>query len=239
MHIDIWSDIACPWCYLGLTRFAAALARFEHADQVEVRLRSFQLDPSLPESYAGTEVDYLAATKGISADVARRMTAQVAAAAAPDGVAYDFDTVQVANSRRAHRLLHHARRADPSGRVAWHLAFALFGAHFNEAMNIAEPGVLVGLAASQGLDPGPALAAVDSPVLDAAVATDIALADSWGIRGVPAFVLAEKYALSGAQPVAAIEAALAQVWAELHPGAGQLVAVPGDSDAPAGRVGNC
>ncbi|HSK32701.1 MAG TPA: DsbA family protein, partial [Propionicimonas sp.] len=95
------------------------------------------------------------------------------------------------------------------------------------------------LAASQGLDPGPALAAVDSPVLDAAVATDIALASRWGIRGVPAFILAETYALSGAQPVAAIEAALAQVWAELHPGAEQLVAVPGDSGAPAGRVGNC
>ncbi len=239
MHIDIWSDIACPWCYLGLTRFATALARFGHAGQVEVRLRSFQLDPGLPESFDGTEVDYLAATKGIGVDVAGRMTAQVAAAAAPDGVTYDFDSVQVANSRRAHRLLHHARRCDPSGRVAWNLELALFRAHFNEGMNIAEPGVLVGLAASQGLDPGPALAAVDSPLLDEAVATDIALANSWGIRGVPAFVLAEKYVVSGAQPVAAFEAALAQVWAELHAGVPPLFGVPGGVDEPVGQVGNC
>jgi predicted DsbA family dithiol-disulfide isomerase len=217
VHIDIWSDIACPWCYLGLTRFAAALAGFEHSGDVEVRLRSFQLDPTLPESYPGSEIDYLAVYKGIPVETAQAMTAQVAAAGAPDGVSFDFDALQVANSRRAHRLLHEARRADPSGQLAWRLELALFDAHFRDGESISDPAVLVRLARAQGMDAAAATAALDSAERDEAVEADIAKAASWGIRGVPFFVFEEKYAISGAQPVSAFGAALDQVWAERSP----------------------
>src|SRR5674476_1387207 len=112
MRIEIWSDIACPWCYIGLTRFDRVLARFPHADQVSVTLHSFQLDPTLPESYDGSESEYLAQTKRLPERQVRQMFSHVEAAAATENLSLDFDTIRVANSRKAHRLLH---AAPPAG----------------------------------------------------------------------------------------------------------------------------
>ena len=117
MRIDIWSDIACPWCYIGLTRFDRVLAGFPHADDVNVSLHSFQLDPTLPESYDGTETAYLAQTKRLPEAQVREMFSHVRSAAAPENLELGFD--QVANSRKAHRVLHAAQEADESGRTAW------------------------------------------------------------------------------------------------------------------------
>ncbi len=216
MRIDIWSDIACPWCYLGLTRLEAALARFEHGDAVEVRLHSFQLDPTLPESYPGTETEYLAATKGLDTATVEQMFTRVSAAAAPDGLKLGFDTLVVANSRRAHRLLQQAKLSDPSGRTVCKLELALFEAHFTDGRNIGDPATLVELAVSAGLDADVALAALDSSARDAEVTADIDAAAQLGIRGVPFFVLAEKYGISGAQPAEVFDQALRQVWEELE-----------------------
>ncbi|MFT3875883.1 MAG: DsbA family oxidoreductase [Propioniciclava sp.] len=224
MRIDIWSDIACPWCYIGLARFEQALASFAHRDGVEVRLHSFQLDPGLPEVYEGGEAEYLASRKGIPVEQARQMFAQVAEAAAGDGLTMDFDALSVANSRRAHRLLHAAR--DVSPQAAWDLERALFGAHFTDGESIADAEVLVRLAVEAGLDAEAARAALDDPERDAQVAADIAQATRLGIRGVPFFVLAEKYGISGAQPREVFGQALTQVWDELHPVV-QPLAVPG------------
>jgi len=139
VRIDIWSDIACPWCYLGLTRLEAALARFEHGEAVEVQLHSFQLDPTLPDSYPGSEVEYLASSKGLDRATVEQMFARVRSAAAPDGVVLNFDSLVVANSRRAHRLLQQAKLSDPSGRIAWKLEVALFEAHFTDGRNTGDP----------------------------------------------------------------------------------------------------
>ena len=141
----------------------------------------------------------------------------VAAAGEPDGLRFNFEALAVANSRRAHRLLHLAQRSDPSGQVAWRLELALFAAHFAEGESIWEPAVLVRLAVEAGLEAGSARAALDAADLDAEVAADIAQARAWGIQGVPCFVFEEKYAISGAQPVEAFSAALERVWAELNP----------------------
>ncbi|MBN9106611.1 MAG: DsbA family oxidoreductase [Propionibacteriaceae bacterium] len=214
MRIDIWSDIACPWCYLGLTRLDAALARFEHGESVQVELHSFQLDPSLPDSFAGTEAEYLAQSKGLDVEAVHRMTGQVAAAAATAGLTLDFDRLVVANSRRAHRLLQEAKAV--SADVAWRLELALFRAHFTDGGDIGDPDTLVELASAAGLDGARARAALDSPERDAAVAKDIDEAARLGIRGVPFFVLAGKYGVSGAQPPETFDQALKQVWDELQ-----------------------
>jgi predicted DsbA family dithiol-disulfide isomerase len=216
VRIDIWSDIACPWCYLGLTRLEAALARFEHSEAVEVQLHSFQLDPTLPDSYPGTEVEYLAASKGLDQATVEQMFARVSAAAAPDGVKLNFGTLVVANSRRAHRLLQQAKAADPSGRLAWALELALFHAHFRDGRNIGDAATLIELASSVGLDPDAARDALDSAERDAEVGADIEAATQLGIRGVPFFVLADKYGVSGAQPAEVFDQALQQVWDEFH-----------------------
>lgn len=217
VRIDIWSDIACPWCYLGLTRLEAALARFEHGDAVEVQLHSFQLDPTLPDSYPGTEAEYLAASKGLDTATVEQMFTRVSAAAAPDGLTLGFDTLVVANSRRAHRLLQQAKLSDPSGPTTWKLEVALFEAHFTDGRNIGDPSTLVELAVGVGLDADTAREALDSPELDAQVTADIDAAAQLGIRGVPFFVLAEKYGVSGAQPAEVFDDVLRQVWAELEP----------------------
>lgn len=214
VRIDIWSDIACPWCYLGLTRLEAALARFEHRDEVEVQLHSFQLDPTLPDSYPGTEAEYLAASKGLDTATVEQMFTRVSAAAAPDGLRLGFDTLVVANSRRAHRLLQQAKLSDPSGRTTWKLEVALFEAHFTDGRNIGDPATLVELAVGAGLDADAARVALDSPELDAQVTEDIEAAAQLGIRGVPFFVLAEKYGVSGAQPAEVFDDVLRQVWEE-------------------------
>ena len=217
MRIDIWSDIACPWCYLGLTRLKAALARFEHGDAVVVRLHSFQLDPTLPESFPGTEAEYLASSKAIDTATVEQMFARVSAAAAPDGLKLDFDSLVVANSRRAHRLLQQAKRADPSGGMAWRLELALFAAHFRDGRDIGATGTLIELAVGAGLGAEDARQALDSPEREAEVTADIDAAAQLGIRGVPFFVLAEKYGVSGAQPAEVFDDVLRQVWEELAP----------------------
>lgn len=234
MKIEIWSDIACPWCYIGLHRFQQALDAFAHRDHIEVRLRSFQLDPRLPESFDGSEVEYLATSKGLDLARAQAMTAQVAAVGAADGLAFDFDSLAVANSRRAHRLLHLADRRDPSGATTWALKQALLRTHFAEGRSIWDEDVLRGLAAEVGLGE---VSELDSAELDAEVEADIVQAGRLGIRAVPTFVFADKYGVSGAQPVEAFAEAIEQVWRELNPT--PLITLTGTADNPSCGVDGC
>jgi len=235
MRIEIWSDVACPWCYIGLHRFYSALDGFEHAGDVSVRLRSFQLDPGLPSSFDGSEVDYLAASKGLDRSRAAAMTEQVAAVGAADGLRFDFGALAVANSRRAHRLLHLAQRHDPSGRAARELKQALLTAHFADGRSIWDAEVLTDLATGVGLPEQDVAAAIDSAELDQEVAADIERAGQLGVHAVPTFVIEEKYAISGAQPVEAFAAALDQVWHELNPQ--PLITIPGGAGPACGPDG--
>jgi predicted DsbA family dithiol-disulfide isomerase len=217
VKIEIWSDVACPWCFIGLNRFQAALDAFEHREKVTVRLRSFQLDPTLPEAFSGSAVDHLAQTKGLTPERAAAMTGQVAAVGAADGLTLNFDTVAVANSRRAHRVLHAAQRHDPSGRMAWELKQALFAAHFTEGRSIGDATVLTELATAAGLPEAEVMSAWESEELDGDVSADIEKAQRLGIQGVPTFVFEDTYGISGAQPTAAFSEALNQLWGELNP----------------------
>lgn len=224
MRIDIFSDIACPWCYIGLTRFERILGGFEHRDDVVVELHSFQLDPGLPESYDGTEAEYLAFRKGLPEAAVRRMFTQVLDAASSEGLSLDFDALRVANSWRAHRLIHAARRVDAATALA--VKLALFRAHFTDGESISDPGVLRRVAAAHGVQDALIDWAVsgasrrpagEGDELDRAIVADLDQAATYGIGGVPFFVLIGKYGVSGAQPPEVFEQMLQQVWAETHP----------------------
>lgn len=215
MKIDIWSDTACPWCYIGKARLDAALAQFQHRDQVEIEWHSYQLDPTLPEHYPGTEAEYLAQTKGMPEEQVRGMFRHVSAAAAGSNLTLNLDDVVVANTWKAHRLLQWAKQEAPERVPA--LEDALFEAHFVTGRHVGDPDTLAQVASSAGFDAEAARAAASSETWDAAVQTDVQAARQIGVQGVPFFVLAGKYGISGAQESATFGQALQQVWDELHP----------------------
>lgn len=245
MRIDIFSDIACPWCYIGLARFIRVLAGFSHGGEVEVEVHSFQLDPGLPESFDGTETEYLASRKGMPERAVRQMFGHVQDAAASENLTLDFDALKVANSWRAHRLIHAARSVDASTAIA--VKLALFRAHFTDGQSISDPAVLLRIAAEHGVPDALARLAAEGPAqrpadggddLDRAIAADLDQASAYGINGVPFFVLVGRYGLSGAQPAEVFEQALQQVWAEAHPApVTQLAGVP--QGGPACGVDGC
>ncbi|WP_446663676.1 DsbA family oxidoreductase [Flexivirga sp. B27] len=213
MKVDIWSDIACPWCYIGKRRFEAGLRDFAHADDVEITWHSYQLDPTLPEHYDGSEVDYLAARKGMPRDQVQQMFAHVAEQAAGEGLHYDFDKLVVANSMRAHHLLHLAARHG----VADEVKEALLSAHFEHGVDIGDADQLAEIGARHGLDATEVREALDDPQVRTEVERDFAQARAYGIQGVPFFVIDEKFGVSGAQPAATFTGALEQAWQAAHP----------------------
>lgn len=213
LSIDVWSDVACPWCYIGERSLDRALAEFPHAESVQVTYHSYQLDPDVPDDATGTERDYLVERKGSSPEQIEGMFAQIASRGQDVGIAYRFDRTVVANTRRAHRLLQ-AALASGGRALQARLVELLFAAHFEHGEDVADAEVLVRLAVEAGLDEGTAREALDSDLNDEAVAADIAQAAALGITGVPFFVLQNKYAVPGAQPVEGFRRALEQVWAQ-------------------------
>lgn len=196
MDIDIWSDIACPWCYIGKRRFEKALAACAGRVEPRVTWHSFQLDPQLPEHYDGSEADYLSSRKGVSVEQARLMFSHVAGQAADEGLSYDFDALVVANSMRGHELLHLAGEYGAAGQVKE----ALLSAHFERGEDIGDPDVLTRIGVGAGLDAGEIGTALESGRYRDAVAADIEQAARLGIQAVPFFVLDGRYGISGAQP---------------------------------------
>lgn len=229
MKIEIWSDIACPWCYIGKRRFEAALATFPHQDKVEVLWRSYQLDPSLPPHYDGTEAEYLSERKGLPVAQVRRMFEHVAEQAAAEGLSYDFDALVVANSFDAHQLLHLAAR---HGKAA-ELKERLLCAHFEHGEDIGDRAFLARTGAAAGLDAAHVVDALESGRYAESVRNDIEEARTLGITGVPFFVIDRKYGISGAQPSELFRQALDEAWQESHP----LVMVPAANDDACGPDG--
>lgn len=222
MNVDIWSDIACPWCFIGKRRFEKALAEFPHRDQVTVTWHSYQLDPTIPERYDGSELDYLAKVKRMVPAQVRGMLDHVTSTAAAEGLEYDFDGLVVANSFAAHELLHLAKERGVAGTVKE----ALLSAHFEKGEDIGDREVLVAVAVSAGLDATEVSTALDSRRYREEVNDDIRRARSLGIQGVPFFVIENRWGISGAQPSELFSQALDQAWRETNP----LVMVQPDGD---------
>ena len=229
MQIDIWSDIACPWCYIGKKRLETALADHPHRDELSVTWHSYQLDPSLPEHYDGTEVEYLATRKGMPEEQVREMFAHVTEQAAGEGLSYDFDSLVVANSARAHELLHLAKDRDRADAVKE----ALLAAHFEHGEDIGDVDTLARIGAAAGLDEGEVRAALADGRYRAAVASDVDMARQIGVTGVPFVVVDMKYAVSGAQPPEVFRQVLDTAWSERTP-ALQVVDGAGDACGPDG-----
>ncbi|WP_218121534.1 DsbA family oxidoreductase [Tessaracoccus flavus] len=236
IDVQIWSDIACPWCYIGKRRFERALEGFEHRDEVRVTWRSYQLDPTLPQHDPRSEVEYLVQAKGLPRATVEQMVAHVGEQARGEGLEYNFDALVVANSRRAHRVLQAAKAADAADgdTRTGTLKEALLAAHFVDGEDIGDVEVLTRLAAQAGIDQAETRAAVDSATLDDAVERDIREAGEIGVRGVPFFVFAGKYGVSGAQPPEVFSQALETVWSERGQGLVTLEGADGESCGPEG-----
>ncbi|MGO1183425.1 MAG: DsbA family oxidoreductase [Micrococcaceae bacterium] len=212
MKVQIFSDVACPWCYIGWRRFQTALQGFEHRDQLDLTFGSYQLDPSLPEHDHRSEADYLSEVKGLPRDQVAQMLAHVTAQAKDEGLDYDFDALVVANSWSAHRLIQRAKAVSPEA-VA-QVEERLFAAHFERGENIADTGVLTRIGVESGLSEEQATEALTDPIWEEAIRADLAQARAYGVTGVPFFVIDERYGLSGAQPPATFLQALTQAYDE-------------------------
>ncbi|MBW0255758.1 DsbA family oxidoreductase [Cellulomonas sp. PS-H5] len=240
LHVEIWSDIACPWCYIGKRRFAAALADFEHRDHVRVTWRSFELQPDAEPSTAHpglTEAQMLSERKGMPVDQVRQMFDQVTAVAASVGLAYDFDTVVPANTFDAHRLVHVAASLGGDAAAA-EVVERLMSAHFEHGRVVDDLDVLVEIAVEAGLDGDAVRTALATDAGAGAVRADEAEAAALGIQGVPFFVADRRLGLSGAQPVEVFAQLLSQAWADANPPLA-IPTIAGAADAEACGPDGC
>ena len=233
MQVEIWSDIACPWCYTGKRRFERALAEFDHRDDVTVTWRSFELDPHAPKRHDVPQPELLARKYGTTREGAEGMNARMAAAASGEGLDFHLDQVQVGNTFDAHRLLHFA--GTENRREA--LVERLFRAYLSEGASLSDLDTLVGLAAEVGLDAERAREVLGSDAFAEAVRADEARAMEIGVSGVPFFVLGGRYGVSGAQPHEVLLGALNQAWNETPRGVQMLGEA--DSESEGCEDGSC
>jgi predicted DsbA family dithiol-disulfide isomerase len=208
MQIEIWSDVVCPWCYLGKRRLETALAGFAGRDEVEVVYRSFELDPGADRATTTPTVELLATKYGMTRQQAEDAQRQMEQRAHQDGLTFAMADLRSGNTRDAHRLLHLAKVRG----VQAELAERLHRAYFTESRSVFDPESLADLAVDAGLDRAEAQAVLAGTDYDDAVAEDEALARTFGANGVPFFVIDRKYAVSGAQPAAVLGDVLEQIW---------------------------
>jgi predicted DsbA family dithiol-disulfide isomerase len=211
MDVEIWSDVVCPWCYVGKRRFEEALARFEHKDAVVVHFRSFELDPHAPRVREGNHEEQLASKYGMSIEAARASHRRLADLASEHGVTMRFDQVRSGNTFDAHRLLHLAAEHGVQGQ----LKERLMSAYFTEGRAIGDTDTLAALAVETGLAEDLVREVLGGGAYADDVRADEALARDYGVTGVPFFVIAGKYAVAGAQRSDVLLDALEQAWSEI------------------------
>lgn len=208
MEVEIWSDIMCPFCYIGKRRFENALQNFEYKDEVNITWRSFQLNPDTETDPDANITEYLAKAKGWSQDQAQQMNQRVTNMAADEGLEYNMDYAVVANSHDAHRLVQFAKDRGKADEVEE----ALFRAYFTNGENIADHQTLIKLAESIGIDPTETKSILESEKYANAVNHDIQLAQNINITGVPFFLFNRKFAVTGARETEVFLKALKQSW---------------------------
>jgi predicted DsbA family dithiol-disulfide isomerase len=210
MKVEIWSDVMCPFCYIGKRRFEQALQQFEHKDTVEIEWKSFQLNPDLETDTSTNINEYLAERKGWTVDHAQQMNDHVTKMAAEAGLTYHLDKAVVANSFKAHRFSHLAKKHG----LGVAAEEQLFKAYFTDSKNIDDDGTLIELGKQIGLDVVEIEQTLASDAFAEDVKHDIDTAQYLGIQGVPFFVLNNKYAVSGAQAVPVFEQTLEKAFGE-------------------------
>jgi len=213
MKVEIWSDVVCPFCYIGKRKFEKALGAFAHKEQVEIVWKSFQLDPTTKSHPGKSVIESLAEKKGWTLEQSHQINAQVTGMAKEVGLDYQMDKAVIANTYDAHRLSHLAATKGLQDQMEERL----FAAYFTEGKDIGDKDTLVTLATEVGLDAAEAAAVLQSEVYNDQVQADILEAQQVGVRGVPFFVFDQKYAVSGAQPSEVFAQVLSKVWEERAP----------------------
>ncbi|WP_409328406.1 DsbA family oxidoreductase [Trujillonella humicola] len=213
MRVEVWSDVVCPWCYIGKRRLETALERFPHRDEVEVVWRSFQLDPTVPEGETHPTLPALAAKYGRSVEEMRGMMRHVEETAAGEGLSYTLADGVSGNTLLAHELLHLAAAHGLQAVVKERLLHA----YFEQARSVFDVDSLVALAVEVGLDEAEVRAALTDHRYRAAVQEDVATARALGATGVPFFVVDRRYGASGAQPAELLLQVLERAWADAQP----------------------
>tara|TARA_R110002096_G_scaffold118945_1_gene257548 strand:- start:102 stop:761 length:660 start_codon:yes stop_codon:yes gene_type:complete len=208
MKIEIWSDIVCPFCYIGKRRFENALAKFDKKDQIEVIYKSFQLNPEIKTDMDKSVVQYLSESKGVTLEKAREMTEYVTQQAGIEGLDYKMDKAVVANTFRSHRLLHLALAQG----LQLKMKERLLKAYFIEGKNIDDVSILADLAKEVGITDAEETLKNDN--FTDQVKRDLMESKQIGIQGVPFFVFNGKYGISGAQESKVFAEAIEQSFKE-------------------------
>ncbi len=214
MKIEVWSDYVCPFCYIGKRRLEVALNQFPHKDQVEVEFKSFELDPNSPKNISQNIHEVLAQKYGMTVEKAKEASQGVGQQAATVGLTFNFDEMKPTNTFDAHRLAKFAKTQGKEAEVSEKLLYA----YFTESKHIGDLETLADIAEAAGLNRQEVLEVLHDKN---AYATDVrqeeSLAQQYGVRGVPYFVINQKYAISGAQPTETFMGALQKVWEEESP----------------------
>jgi predicted DsbA family dithiol-disulfide isomerase len=216
MQIEIWSDVVCPWCYIGKRRLETALDSFEHADDVEIVWRSFELDPSAPKEPVETVAEALGRKYGGGPEAGTQMVDRVEAVAAEEGLLFRHHQSLRVNTVDAHRVLHLALETGGPA-LQGRLKEALLAAYFVETENVADHDTLLRIAAGVGLDEVRVKEVLTGDEYADAVEADVREAVSLGATGVPFYVVDRKYGIAGAQPGEVFAQVLEKAWAESHP----------------------
>lgn len=208
MKIEIWSDVVCPWCYIGKRNLEVALTGFEHADQVEIEWRSYELDPRTPRRVELSMDEVLSRKYGMSQGEAVAANQRMTELAATVGLEYHLDHVQIGNTFDAHRLIHLASREGRGGAMKERL----LRAYFTEGRSVSDPTSLAELAADVGVDPARVAEVLEGDAFADEVRADEARAMELGSTGVPFFVFDERLGVPGAQPPDVLLRLLQRAW---------------------------
>lgn len=199
IEVHVWSDVACPWCYIGKRNLEKGMADFAGTGvslPVEVTYHSFELAPDTPVEYEGSEIEFLMSHRGVSAEQARAMIDRVIGVALAAGLRYDYNALQHTNTIKAHQLLHYAKERDRQ----LDMKERLLSAYFTEGRHVGRVEDLADLAAEIGLDRHDVARSLTEGEYLGAVRADMSRAHAYGIRGVPFFVIEDRYGISGAHP---------------------------------------
>jgi predicted DsbA family dithiol-disulfide isomerase len=214
IQVDVWSDVACPWCYVGKRKLELGIQEFTAANpqtNIDVVFHSFQLDPSIPVDYEGTHQQYLVENKGFPADKIGVMHERLAGIGASVGLEYNFDAVQTTNTQLAHELMQYAKTIGKQIQ----LKEQIMNAYFTLGKHVGRVDVLVELAGKVGIDGAAAREVLENRTYRDAFDADVAQARAFGISGVPFFVIQNKYGIEGAQGPEMFVHAFETVQAEL------------------------
>ncbi|MDC4233364.1 DsbA family protein [Actinomyces sp. B33] len=219
MHIDVWADIACPWCYLGIRHLRTALASFAHRDEVEVAWHAYFLDPQLDARFEGTRGEFLASVSRLTADEIDENHRRIHDLGRAEGVVFDFDSVVVAPTASAHRVIAAAHDLDvEAGRTTGpdtlqlRMAEAMGRSHFEMGLDVSDPDVLIGVGHDLGVDPHRVMDALVDEQWASQVFSDYQIGVQMGIDLVPTYLIDRAYVVQDHQTVTAMGNILATAW---------------------------